>query len=122
MFCPKCGKENPDTNQFCGGCGEGLIKIPSNKTQKKTVYKPIIILILFGILIILAMYLLPVVPCQSTIYGACKTTLAKTSEICGSGMPGTQSCNELISWTFFIGWGIGIILIVMGICNKKKIV
>jgi len=22
MFCPKCGKENPDSNQFCGVCGE----------------------------------------------------------------------------------------------------
>ena len=26
MFCPKCGKENPDTNQFCGACGKRLSK------------------------------------------------------------------------------------------------
>jgi hypothetical protein len=24
MFCPSCGKENPDTNQFCGVCGERI--------------------------------------------------------------------------------------------------
>lgn len=24
MFCPKCGKENSDKNQFCGACGERL--------------------------------------------------------------------------------------------------
>jgi uncharacterized membrane protein YvbJ len=24
MFCPKCGKENPNTNQFCGSCGMRL--------------------------------------------------------------------------------------------------
>lgn len=24
MFCPKCGKENPDTAKFCGGCGASL--------------------------------------------------------------------------------------------------
>ena len=34
MFCPKCGKENPDTNQFCGVCGENLIKTPP--IQKET--------------------------------------------------------------------------------------
>ena len=34
MFCQKCGKENPDTNQFCGTCGESLVKI-SQPIQKK---------------------------------------------------------------------------------------
>jgi hypothetical protein len=36
MFCPKCGKENPDTNQFCGSCGENLLKLSSNHTNKQT--------------------------------------------------------------------------------------
>lgn len=31
MFCPKCGKENPDTNQFCGNCGVPLVRSPTNK-------------------------------------------------------------------------------------------
>ena len=35
MYCQKCGKENPDTNQFCGGCGADLKNIDQNTTQKK---------------------------------------------------------------------------------------
>lgn len=29
MFCPKCGRENPDTAKFCGGCGA---EIPQRAT------------------------------------------------------------------------------------------
>lgn len=25
MFCPQCGTENPDSAQFCGGCGQKLV-------------------------------------------------------------------------------------------------
>lgn len=32
MFCPKCGKENPDTNKFCRECGAALTS-PSNTVQ-----------------------------------------------------------------------------------------
>jgi hypothetical protein len=34
MFCPKCGKENPDTNQYCGKCGESL-KIYTQRSSVK---------------------------------------------------------------------------------------
>jgi hypothetical protein len=33
MFCPKCGNENPDTNQFCGKCGTTL---PSQASSLQT--------------------------------------------------------------------------------------
>lgn len=35
MFCPKCGKINPDNNTECSGCnaplGENIVKAPSKK-------------------------------------------------------------------------------------------
>jgi hypothetical protein len=34
MFCPKCGKENPDTNQYCGKCG-GSLKIYTQQSSEK---------------------------------------------------------------------------------------
>jgi uncharacterized membrane protein YvbJ len=34
MFCQKCGKENLDTNEFCGTCGEPL-KMPATQPNKK---------------------------------------------------------------------------------------
>ena len=80
MFCQKCGKENPDTNQFCGDCGEPLKKIIQDNTQKKTTYKPSVVLILMGLFIISAIYLLPIssVPFGGTI------TLAKQVELCSA--------------------------------------
>jgi hypothetical protein len=35
MYCQKCGKENPDTNEFCGNCGESLLKSPTNYAHKQ---------------------------------------------------------------------------------------
>ncbi len=35
MFCPKCGKENPDENKFCVYCGNALkLNITEEKTKK----------------------------------------------------------------------------------------
>ena len=34
MFCTKCGKENVNTNQFCGECGESLKKIVQDTTSR----------------------------------------------------------------------------------------
>src|SRR5689334_4655174 len=28
-FCPQCGKQNPDSNTFCGGCGSSLYPQPA---------------------------------------------------------------------------------------------
>ena len=35
MFCPKCGKENPDDTKFCGGCGANIeiLTAPSSSAQ-----------------------------------------------------------------------------------------
>lgn len=35
MFCPKCGKINPDNNIECSGCGTPLGEKVAKKTQKK---------------------------------------------------------------------------------------
>jgi hypothetical protein len=36
VFCPKCGKENPDTNQYCGKCGESLKIYTQRLSEKQT--------------------------------------------------------------------------------------
>lgn len=35
MFCPNCKKDNLDTNQFCGECGNRLKIISLNNIQKR---------------------------------------------------------------------------------------
>ena len=36
MFCPKCGKINPDNSEFCSGCNEQLhIENEEKKPEKK---------------------------------------------------------------------------------------
>jgi len=113
MICPKCGTENKDTYHFCDRCGFYF----DEPIQKTTVNKPSVALILFGLFIILAMYTLPIIPSQ-TLYGKSTTTLANTIQSCASPF---VRCPEIISWIFFVGWGLGILLIVIGIFNKKEI-
>ena len=41
LFCTKCGKENNNTNQFCGECGEMLKKMvqdTSSREEQEEVY------------------------------------------------------------------------------------
>ena len=119
MFCPECGKEKPDNKKFCDECGSALFKrVPTNtqqkKTEKRTEFSPIVFLILIGILIILALYLVPIVPS----YFGNSLTLSKTVELCSSPFP-VIGCNESYQWMFYIGWIIGIFCIVLGVFNKK---
>jgi len=37
MFCPKCGKENVDTVEFCSSCGENLKGKPTEVSQESAV-------------------------------------------------------------------------------------
>jgi uncharacterized membrane protein YvbJ len=59
-FCPKDGSLRSDDETVCPYCGTPL----DEKSQKKTEYKPILFLILVGILVVisffLAMYLIPI--------------------------------------------------------------
>ena len=50
MFCPKCGKENPDNNQLCEVCRANLMKGIKNRTVFAESVIWIIIGILFGLL------------------------------------------------------------------------
>ena len=33
MYCPKCGRQNPDNAKFCQGCGERLDAAGTGKEQ-----------------------------------------------------------------------------------------
>ena len=35
MFCPKCGKKNPDNNEVCSGCNAPLHTEEENKNTPK---------------------------------------------------------------------------------------
>jgi hypothetical protein len=82
----------------------------------KDVYKPSIVPIAFGILIIGAMYLLPVFP---TGWFSNPLTLAKMWETCSIPFSPIR-CPEYMPWLFIAGWGIGIISILLGIFNKVE--
>lgn len=57
MFCPKCGKINPDNEEKCSGCGADLhaeteIKAPAKKRNGlKIVFAIIAVLIIICILV-----------------------------------------------------------------------
>ncbi len=105
MVCPKCGKEHPATIQ----CFD-VDKVPLNDTQKERVYAPIMPLILFGIIIILAMYMLPLdgVP------------LARRADLCSSPSFIFYNCPGGISWIVFLGWLAGVACIIAGIFRWKN--
>ena len=37
MFCPKCGKINPDSNEVCSGCNADLREEIENKAPEKKI-------------------------------------------------------------------------------------
>lgn len=54
MFCPKCGKINPDSEEKCTGCGAVLHEektsepVKNNKKTLKTVIAAILVVALVG--------------------------------------------------------------------------
>lgn len=105
MVCPKCGKEHPATIQ-CFDVEEA----PLDDTQKERVYAPVMPLIFFGIIIILAMYMLPLdgVP------------LARRADLCSSPSFIFYNCPGGISWIVFLGWLAGVACIIAGMFRWKN--
>lgn len=58
MFCPKCAKINPDSNDLCSNCGAVLHEIDSSASVKKTSSFKAIVAILLVIALIVAIVLL----------------------------------------------------------------
>lgn len=115
MFCPKCGRENPDTNQFCGVCGAPLIISPTPENPKHHgAYA-----IGFGLFILLTMYLMPIAPTSE--HGM--ITLADFASICGNpyGSLVFSGCSKnswASSWIIYGGWILAIYFIVYGLTHK----
>jgi predicted nucleic acid-binding Zn ribbon protein len=95
MFCPKCGKEIPDDKQFCDECGTALFKKVAPDTHKKSPG-----LILMGIFVILAMYLIPII--QPTLFGS-SYTLAKNVELCSSPLPSLNAMTHIYGFFMLVG-------------------
>jgi len=59
MFCPKCGKINPDDKELCSGCGaelsQGKTEVPKKKKGRvlKTVLALLVLVVVVCIVILL---------------------------------------------------------------------
>jgi hypothetical protein len=123
MYCPECGTENIDTANFCLDCGTRIkpqpivLDVKPLRTEK-TVYSPHLGSIFIGILIILAMYLIPI---SSVPYGG-TITLAKQVELCSAPFSSLiYRCSNSLSMFFYAGWLVGLFFIGIGIINKKEV-
>jgi predicted nucleic acid-binding Zn ribbon protein len=119
MYCQKCGKENPDINQFCGSCGENLSKNQQpqvKKGRKKRLGKLGLIVgllsIFFGVSIILYINIYPV----TEIMGQ-GLTLAQMDSSCQNFVVAALSKGtcDIVHTEFYAGWVIAIILIFSGL-------
>lgn len=58
MFCPKCGKINPDNNTECSGCGtllgENVVKTPSKKGKAWKIAVVLVIIVAVAAVLILS--------------------------------------------------------------------
>lgn len=66
MFCPKCGKINPDDNQVCSGCGAALAEeksLPSTNKKGKVLK---IALTVIAIIVVICVVALIMNGCGST--------------------------------------------------------
>jgi hypothetical protein len=124
MFCQKCGKENPDSNQFCGACGENLFNLYENHEQTKNIKNTkkrkknfgIVIVGIFSLLIGgLIIFYINVFPVASVLgHGI---TIAQMDSLCSNivvGVLSRGSCND-VHTQFVLGWIIGLVLIITGI-------
>ncbi len=58
MFCPKCGKINPDNEEKCSGCGAALEKAEALAVPKKRkVWKIVLVAALIVIAVLVVVFL-----------------------------------------------------------------
>ena len=59
MFCPKCGKINPDNGEICSGCGASLLseKVAVPEKKRHGVLKAVIIGVIIVIAVLVAVFL-----------------------------------------------------------------
>lgn len=119
MFCPKCGKENPDTNQFCVGCGVNLTysSIPPPPQSQKYRSSPDVFGIFFGLAILFSMYMLPIVP-----KGKYSVTLADLAYMCSNPLSQAMyGCSETGSvYVLYGGWIVALFFIIAGLFHKVE--
>jgi hypothetical protein len=122
MFCPKCGKENPDTNQFCAVCGERTsinqeqTRDESRKMKGRYSYALKIIglvSICGGFLILLNIYANPI----TMILGQ-SITLAQLHTYCGNAVVTSIFECSSIHDQFYFQWGIAVILLISGLIES----
>ena len=58
MFCPKCGKINPDSEKVCSGCGAELREEVASPVKKKKGSKLWLVIVALLIIAVVAVLLL----------------------------------------------------------------
>lgn len=118
MFCPKCGWAAEHDSKFCSHCGANLKEL-TESIPVKTVHHGLSWgTIVFGILIIVAIYLIPMFPSKSLLGSQNLVTLSKAMDLCNSPL---GSCNGFsIQLWFYSFWICGIFFVFIGFISKNK--
>jgi hypothetical protein len=130
MFCPECGTENKGHAKFCYKCGtkiknttvpviRDVYKPQPVRIQRKSVhYGPIII----GMIIIGALYTVPIYSTSSPFGGQYSLTLSSVSSMCNNAfiaILGGANC-EFYKGIFYVGWIIGIVCLILGLIPSDQ--
>ncbi len=120
MFCQKCGKENDDGATFCNFCGTDMKEVPPAQPPpaQPVSFHPDPYAIVFGIMIIVLMYSLPLIPTKILGLDSIRVTLAEYSAMCSDGSV-NPGCFPVVQYLWYGGLILGIFFIVLGLIQRK---
>lgn len=115
MFCQRCGEKNLVDATVCCGCGE---RMDQTVPEKPVSFHPDPYAIVFGILIVILMYNLPLIPTKILGLDSIPLTLVEYSAMC-SDSPDNLGCFPIVQYLWYGGLIFGICLIVWGLFQRN---